>query len=209
MSLSRILSFPFVGIKFSLWENAVLLLFFSFKSLFSCEVMLALMSREELYTHVSACRELYVQVILCSIIHSMLHTIGRCLAGGKYEEYTETRSEWKVIKVKFWPVMFIHFQGVPPLWARDECWSYRHLNERDADTHGDNTELIDNKPVCLTTVKGRMPPQSFKWNIIYWKVCFGIVTGFHGCVDCSLWNFKLLRMNLQKHEFSYAHICLK
>lgn len=81
------------------------------------------------------------------------------------------------------------------MWARDEWCSYRHFNECDADTHGDNTELIDNKPVCLTTAKERMPPQSLKLNVTFWRVCFSIVTCFHGCIDCSLWSFKLLPMN--------------
>lgn len=128
----------------------------------------------------------------------MLHTIGRCLVGGKFKEYTETVSEWKVIKVKCGDVCslrFVHFQAVPLVWARDEWCSYRYLNECDADTCCDSTELIDNKPVCLTTFKVKVPRLSLKWNVTFWRVCFGIFTGFRSCVDCSLGSFKLLPMN--------------
>lgn len=48
------------------------------------------------------------------------------------------------------------------MWARGEWCSYGHLNECDADTHCDNTELIDNKPVCLTAFKVKMPHPTLK-----------------------------------------------
>lgn len=63
------------------------------RSHFSCELMPVLMNIEELCTHVSACRELHVQDILCSIVYSVLHTTECCLAGGKFKEYTKTMSE--------------------------------------------------------------------------------------------------------------------
>lgn len=143
------------------------------KRLFSCGLMLVLMNIEELYTHVSACRELYVQDILCSVIYSMLHTIECCLAGGKFKEYSKTICELKVIKVKWWPVIFVHFQGVPLVWARDEWCSCKDRCRYSLWQH-----WAYYQPVCLTTVKGKMPPWSFKSNVTYWRACFGIFTAF-------------------------------
>lgn len=58
--------------------------------LFFKSVFLVFMNTEELYTHVSVCKALYVQDILCSTIYSMLLTTGCYLADGRFSEYTKT-----------------------------------------------------------------------------------------------------------------------
>lgn len=180
------------------------------KRLFSCGLMLVLMNIEELYTHVSACRELYGQGILCSVIYSMLHTIECCLAGGKFKEYSKTICELKVIKVKWWPVIFVHFQGVPLMWARDEWCSCK-------DVWVSAMQILTVTTLSLLSTSVFDNCQRKDASLEFQIKCYlleGVFQYFYGfllilhcgILSSCLW---IRSLNPQKYEISCAHIHLR